>query len=112
MAERNPDQKRKDPELQRQLEAARAAHTSVQAVFMLKGADQPTRSTSGSPEDTRRTVRDLLDRAEQLAGEHVVDWNVFPLLGSFVVVASPRIVEAVLAQDEVASASANRRPTG
>ncbi len=109
MTKRIPGKKRKDPELQRQLEAASAAHTSVQAVFFLKNAEQPTRSSGGSPEDTRRTVRDVLDRVEQQTGERVVDWNVFPLLGSFVVVASPRIVEAVLAQDEVASASANRR---
>lgn len=103
--------KSKDPELQRQLEAAARTDATVQVVFYLKSATMPQRSRAPVAEETEATVKDLLARVEKASGERVADWHVFPRLGSFVVQASPRVVEALLAQDEIASASANRRST-
>ncbi len=48
--------------------------------------------------------------AEELgATQDEYDFNVFPNLGYFVLVAAPVFVERVVDQPEVASASANRR---
>lgn len=112
MAKRPSAGKRKDPELVRQLEDATKSHSPIQVVFFLKAVGLPSRSAAPVPEDTTITVRRVLERVEKETGERVGDWHVFPNLGSFVVQASPRLVEAVFAQREIASASANRRGTG
>lgn len=112
MAKRPSAGKRKDPELVRQLEDATRSDRAIQVVFFLKDAAPPARSEAPVPEDTTSTVRRVLERVEQETGERVADYHVFPNLGSFVVQASARIVEAVFAQREIASASPNKRGSG
>ncbi|MEQ1633988.1 MAG: hypothetical protein ABL997_16535 [Planctomycetota bacterium] len=106
-----PNQKRKDPELTRQLEAATLARRSMQAVFFLRSMPTRARTAVPVPEETRETVRALIERVERETGEHVEDFNVFPSLASFVLKASPRVVEFVFEQEEIASATANQRST-
>lgn len=109
MTKRSSSKQLPDPELTRQLDAATREQRSLQVVFFLKSAAQATRSRAPAPQETKDTVRDVIARVEAETGERVEDFNVFPSLGSFVIQASPRVVEAVLAQAEVASAKANRR---
>lgn len=98
-----------DPELERQLrEAAEAGDETagsapVEAVFVL-------RDPAGG--DARRRVEDLVRRVESRTGERVHDLNVFSSLGSFVVVAGPKVVDLLTRQPEIGSAMANRRPSG
>jgi hypothetical protein len=101
-----------DPELRRQLgrsATAAGGGEPVEAVLRLRPA---TRSSGGA---ARQGVRDLAEgvvgRAATELGEAPGAWavNVFPNLGYFVLCGSPRLVERVLEQPEVASASANRR---
>jgi hypothetical protein len=98
-----------DPELTRQLAAAAATQSAVQVVFFLKSATMPVRGRAPVPDETRATARELLARVEAKTGEKALDWHVFESLGSFVVQASPRLLEELLGQAEIASATVNRR---
>src|SRR5215468_397811 len=95
---------RVDPELSRQLSAAKASTAPVQAVFRLrsdaKGAAAP------SPERTEALARELLDRVKDETAAEPTAHNVFRNLGYFVVAAEPRFIEALIDQPEVASAQA------
>ncbi len=104
-------QKRRDPELARQLEVATKAQHSLQAVFFLRTAQMRARAAPPIPAETESTVRALIERVEKATGERVEDFHVFPSLGSFVVQGSARLVESLIQQDEIASASPNRRST-
>jgi len=100
---------RVDPELRRQLSDAAAAETEpVEAVLRLRPT---TRSAAPPPAATRDLAELVVGRvAEELgAAADQYDVNVFPNLGYFVLSAPAGFVERVLAQPEVASASANRR---
>mgnify|MGYP001043536639 CR=1 FL=1 len=101
-----------DPELRRQLGRSAAAAEGgapVEAVLRLR----PARRSAGAaaPQGVRDLAEGLVDRAATELGEARGAWavNVFPNLGYFVLCGSPRLVERVLEQPEVASASANRR---
>ena len=101
---------RVDPELRRQLsDAVATAAAPVEAVLRLR----PTmRSAVAPPPGASRDLADLVVGrvAEELgATADQYDLNVFPNLGYFVLSAPAGFVERVLAQPEVASASANRR---
>jgi hypothetical protein len=100
-----------DPELRRQLgrSATAAGDEPVEAVLRLRPV---TRSAgAATPQRVRDLAEGLVDRAATELGEAPGAWavNVFPNLGYFVLCGSPRLVERVLEQPEVASASANRR---
>jgi hypothetical protein len=100
-----------DPELRRQLgrSATAAGGEPVEAVLRLRPV---TRSAgAATPQRARDLAEGLVDRAATELGEAPGAWavNVFPNLGYFVLCGSPRLVERVLEQPEVASASANRR---
>jgi hypothetical protein len=100
---------RVDPELLRQLDAPSAASGPVEAVFTLKsgrGSARPSR-----PTETEAAVRRLLDRVAAEVGVAPSRSNVFRHLDAFVVVAPARFVRTLMAQDEIATATANRQPS-
>jgi hypothetical protein len=107
-----PGQKRDkvDPELRRQLSGAAVAEAKpVEAILRLRPT--PRSAIAPPPQATRQLAELVVSRvAEELgATEGDYDFNVFPNLGYFVLVAPPVFVERVVDQPEVASASANRR---
>jgi hypothetical protein len=100
-----------DPELRRQLDQAAASRPApVEAVLRLR---PPTRRSSRTPEPgaAQEAARDVLTRVADELGAAATDYdfNVFPNLGYLVLKAPAAFVERVLAQPEIASASANRR---
>jgi hypothetical protein len=97
-----------DPELLRQLDAAGAAGSPVEAVIALR--PQGTDAAVLTPEQTERLSRQVLDRVERSTGGGARAVNVFQHLGSFLVVAEPAFLVELLAQPEVRSAVANRQP--
>jgi hypothetical protein len=99
---------RVDPELVRQLDEREASARPVEAVFTLRPGRGARRA--GTPGDTEATVRRILDRVEADVGVAANDYNVFRHLGAFVVVAPPRFLRALMVQDEIATATANRQP--
>jgi hypothetical protein len=106
-AARKPQAQKIDPELLRQLDERAASAEPVEAVFTLKSS--PAGRTAGEDE-IERTVRGLLRRIEAQVGEAPADYNVFRNLSAFVVVAPARFVRELMAQDEIATATANRQP--
>jgi hypothetical protein len=104
MATADHHQAKADPELVRQLEDA-SPDALVDAVFVLEPTDGVL--ASGAVEDA---VRRLVERAESETGGKVSELNVFPNLASFVVRATPSLVEELMDQPEVRSAVANRQP--
>ena len=105
-----PRKDKVDPELRRQLSGAAAAEAKpVEAILRLRPT--PRSAIVPPPQATRQLAELVVSRvAEQLgAAQADYDFNVFPNLGYFVLVAPPVFVERVVEQPEVASASANRR---
>jgi len=99
-----------DPELRRQLSGAAAAEARpVEAILRLRPT--PRSAIAPPPHATRQLAELVVSRvAEELgATQDEYDFNVFPNLGYFVLVAPPVFVERVVDQPEIASASANRR---
>jgi hypothetical protein len=99
-----------DPELRRQLSRTAAAEAKpVEAILRLRPT--PRSAIAPPPRATRQLAELVVSRvaAELGATEGDYDFNVFPNLGYFVLVAPPVFVERVADQPEVASASANRR---
>jgi hypothetical protein len=99
-----------DPELRRQLRGAAAAEAKpVEAILRLRPT--PRSAIAPPPQAARQLAELVVSRvAEELgATQAEYDFNVFPNLGYFVLVAPPVFVERVVDQPEVASASANRR---
>jgi hypothetical protein len=98
---------RADPELTRQLERAAADDAPVEAVFVLR---LPRGRAAPDPAQTEALARELVDRVRDSTGRSVGDVHVFRNLGRFVVSADADVVRELLAQPEVESALANRRP--
>jgi hypothetical protein len=96
-----------DPELLRQLDAARAAGSPVAAVIGLRPQGEGAILTA---EQTERLARQLLERIERSTGTGARAVNVFQHLGSLLVVAEPAFLAELLAQPEIRSAVANRQP--
>ena len=94
-----------DAELTRQLERAAAAGTPVEAVVLLR-----SRRDVPDPARTEKLARELVDRVQDSTGREAVDVHVFRNLGRFVVAADAAFLRELLAQPEVDSAMANRRP--
>jgi hypothetical protein len=103
----NPDVKI-DPILLQQLDQVPARDGTIEAVFVLRPPD-PAQAYL-TPEQTQSMVKDLLAQVERQTGESPQRYNVFKNLGSFVVDASPQFIRAMLEQDGIASAAANRQP--
>jgi hypothetical protein len=101
---------RVDPELDKQLSAAQASTTPVQAVFRLRSEKRG--AAAPSPERTEALAHELLSRVKGQAAGALADYNVFRNLGYFVVSAEPRFIRKLIEQPEVASAQANRRGSG
>ena len=97
---------RMDPALSAQLDAAAADDQPVQAVIALRRDAGP----AAGAQDVGAIAEDLLARVARETGCAPVDHNVFRNLGSFVVVAPPQFVRALLEQPEVEAAMANRQP--
>jgi len=96
-----------DPELKRQMEAAAAGVSPVQAVIYLNPG---SKTRSALPvEETEPAAKKLLDKVAAAVGEQPSASKVFRNLGSLVVEASPRFLEELLKQPEVASAVANKQ---
>lgn len=102
MADSSEHQAKVDPELERQLEES-PADALVDVVFFLQPA-------SGIPpaSEVEEQVARLVERVESKSGVRTSELNVFPNLASFVVRATPELIEGLLQQPEVAAAVANR----
>jgi hypothetical protein len=104
MSSSSGHQAKADPELVRQLAEAPDDDT-VEVVFVLDSTDGVLLGDA-----VEEQVRNLVQRVESEMGSSVAELNIFPNLASFVVRASPQIVEHILEQPEVATAVANQQP--
>ncbi|MFZ1946947.1 MAG: hypothetical protein WAW06_05325 [bacterium] len=95
-----------DAELVRKLKVAAAAGGPVEAVFMLRSP----REKSAAAASAERTARTVLDRVAQSVGISAGAVSIFSSLGAFAVSADARFLRALLAEPEIKSAVANRRP--
>ena len=109
-----PTRKRRakiDPELTRQIDKAAlevSAHGgTVEAVVMLR---QTPDQIAADPDRTEALALEILNRVKERVGSGAKTVNVFRNLGSFVVAADPGFLRELVAQPEIASALANRRP--
>jgi hypothetical protein len=92
-----------DPGLQQQLATAEADEQPVGAVFTLRLPKAPP-----SPEQVEALSRKVIDHAAAAVGIGEVECNVFRNLGAFAVSGPPRLIRALLAEPEIATAVANR----
>ncbi len=95
-----------DPELARQLGLKGAG--PLEAVFQLRLGKAPAARLD--PQEVEQAARRALERVQQQVGHGPERVNVFRNLGRFVVRADPSFIEALLQDDEVASAQANVQP--
>lgn len=93
-----------DPLLQTQL--AEAGEKAVEAVLQLRSRVAGKRFPNA--EETESLAQELLSQARGETGLDAADYNVFKNLGSLVVVAQPKFLNAVIAHDEVTKATPNR----
>ena len=106
----NVNQKDADPELLRQLQEAEAIEEDVQVVFSLRFPSAGKKTLS--PDETEGLTRSILKRVEKEFGCPCRDLNIFRNLGQFVVQAPAGFLRMLMAQEEIASAVANRQPRG
>jgi len=93
-----------DPELSRQLKAAGAGQDVSAAISLRPDSARPP-----EPEETRHRVTTLLQRVERETGERPSASTIFENLGSFAIAAPAGFIERLLAQPEIATATANFR---
>src|ERR1700683_2984117 len=79
-----------------------------EAVFMLR--PNPPSQVVSEPHVTAELARNVLARVTRTTGIEPDAVNVFKNLGSFVVVAQPQILNALIREPEIPPAVANRRP--
>jgi hypothetical protein len=89
-----------DPELGRQLDAAKETNAPVEAVLMLRNSAKPFG-------DASEKARDALRRVELLLGTSPDVVNILENLGIVIVSATEPFVRELVAQPEFASAVAN-----
>ena len=106
MGKRKPSRPQIDPELAKQLRAASANASPVEAVVVLR----TVRATTKTGSDTDARAKAVLDRVSATTGLVPHDVNVFTNLSSFVVSAEARFIEGLFDQAEVTSVVANSRP--
>ena len=94
---------RTDPELVRQLDAARKSGDLVHAVVRLH---QPA-GRAPKPEHVEEETRRAVDRAEAASGESPVDVHVMGRLAVAYVSGPERFLRELLRQPEIATAVAN-----
>ena len=92
---------RVDPELARQLDAASPA-SSIGAVFMLRSEGDVL-----SEAETTSLASRVMKAASKVSGSSPESFQIFTNVQSFSVLGTRALVEAVIAQPEVASAVAN-----
>lgn len=104
MSSQNEHPSKADPELVRQLAEA-TEDSLVDAVFVLD-------SSNGVPPggEVEAQVQRLVERVESETDSSISELNVFPNLASFVVRASPQLVERLLEQPEIETGVANQQP--
>lgn len=119
-------QARVDPELLRQLNKDASDAHPVEAVVFLRVENGKRKPAGASKKVSRGTksagsngatalgstetrVKDLLRRAEMHSGSHPKDFNIFGNMGSFVVIAEPAFLKALMKEPEVESMVANRQ---
>ncbi len=100
-------EKKLDPELLRQLEAAKDLSHPIEAVVYLRPSEAKTLRVP--PEEIQKVIDRLLGRVEVAVGHAAAKHNTFRNLGSFVVQAPAAFIRELIDQPEVASAMANRR---
>jgi len=91
-----------DPELRRQLKAAGAGQYVSVAISLQRDSDRPP-----EPEETKQRVTALLQRVEEQTGERPSASTIFENLGAFAVVAPVGFIDQLLAQPEIATATAS-----
>ena len=96
-----------DPELIRQLRNTLDEGQSVAVVCSLHPSPAPE---SPSAAQTTQRVNEVLARVRQQTGQTPGEVTVFGNLGAFLLSAPPRFVWRLLAQPEVATATANQQP--
>jgi hypothetical protein len=96
---------RADAELTRQLDRAAAAGTPIEVVIVLQSGRD-----AADPARTEALAHELVDRVHTKTGRAAEDVHVFRNLGRFVIVADATFLRELLAQPEVDSGIANRRP--
>ncbi|MDQ3666560.1 MAG: hypothetical protein M3410_08280 [Acidobacteriota bacterium] len=94
-----------DPELLRQISAARSSKKPVVGIFRLRPEDST--KLINSPQRTKEIVHDVFDRVAQKVGTTPQRLNVLGNLGVVVVSAEPRFMSELLKQPEIFSAMAN-----
>ena len=99
-----------DPELLRQITAARQSKKSLVGIFRLR----PENATKlvNSPERTNEIVRDVFERVAKKVGTKPQRFNVLGQVGVVVVSAEPQFMSELLKQPEISSAMANQRESG
>lgn len=91
-----------DPELLRQLDAARTP-SALSATFVLRArTDAPL-----SAAETHATVRRIIKRAEEESEQSAHDFQVFENIQSFAVSGPPALIRRLTEQPEIDSALAN-----
>lgn len=96
-----------DAELTRQLDGT--GSEPLEAVFQLRLGKAPKAKLD--PHAVEQAARRALDRVQLQVGHGPERVNVFKNLGRFVVRADSSFIEALLQDDEIASAQANIQPT-
>ena len=99
-------ERKTDPELLRQISAARSSKKPVVGIFRLK-PDDSTKLTN-SAERTKEIVQAVFDRVAQKVGTTPQRLNVLFNLGVVVVAAEPQFISELLKQPEIVSAMANQ----
>ncbi len=95
-----------DPELVRQIKAAKPDSKSVQAVFTL----HLPHSKAASSDEVSEITRSIVDKAESSVGKKVDRIKVFGNLGAFIVSADASLIEELIEADDVDTAVANQQP--
>jgi hypothetical protein len=91
-----------DPELRRQLKAARAGQNVSVAISLRHDSARPP-----EPEETKGRVTTLLRRVEEQTGEQPSAYTIFDNLGAFALAAPARFIDRLIVQPEIATATAS-----
>lgn len=97
-----------DPELSKQINAAKDGDQAVEAVFSLR----PVASSGGlqSPDEFESLARSVLARVEEETGVAPERVNLYRSIGSCAVRAPASFVRKLQSQAEVVSATASKQP--
>jgi hypothetical protein len=105
MANETPGREKLDDSLVQQLDKA-GEDEPVEAVFRLHATGA---KLVPAADETMKLAAELIGRAESAVNAKAGRQHVFKHMGSFVVSAKPSIIRHLLAQPEIAKATANRQ---